>query len=586
LLDTLSGRTSYQEGTISINGERLSAHKMKKILSKTAYVKQADIFFEHLTVQDQLTYTALLRLPSSMTKKQKHDEVARIIALLRLGKVAESQIRMCSGGEKKRVNIGTELLTDPMIILLDEPTSGLDSTSAVALMRLLASLAKDHGKTVVTTIHQPSSQLFRSFDRLLMISEGHVVYFGTPLASLDYLRTQELACPDGYNAADHWMDLLVMDQEENIDAMRDGNEEEVYETNNNDNNNHSLAPTSHRKQLPRIQLQLAWDSEAVAEAMDAELFDHDDARSVNTDTNENDNKGRFAASDNVKKYNTSWATQYSVLIHRSLKGSRSSIFTALNMMKSVAIGIVAGIIWWQMPYTESTVSDRSSYFFFTMTYWVFDAMFSALMAFPAEKVVIMKERASGSYHLSAYFLAKTTSDAPVRLVLPFLYMMTSFWMAGIDNRCGVFVASTGCTLLSVLAGESLGLLVGASISAMDKAMTVMTVTTLGLMLLGGFFVQNIPSFVKWARYLSPFKYAFDGSLQLVFDRDVPCDGSGVLESYCGGADTGYASAQDVLSQMRVQGSLAFNVCMLLVFCLVPRYLAYLALRVQKGGDRS
>jgi hypothetical protein len=166
-------------------------------------------------------------------------------------------------------------------------------------------------------------------------------------------------------------------------------------------------------------------------------------------------------------------------------------------------------------------------------------------------------------------------------------MVTSFWMAGIDNSFGVFVASTGCTLLSVLAGESLGLLVGASISAMDKAMTVMTVTTLGLMLLGGFFVQNIPSFVQWARYLSPFKYAFDGSLQLVFDQNVPCDGSGALENLCGGADTGYASAQDVLSQvLRVQGSIAFNIGMLLVFCLVPRYLAYLALRAQKGGDRS
>ena len=103
-----------------------------------------------------------------------------------------------------------------------------------------------------------------------------------------------------------------------------------------------------------------------------------------------------------------------------------------------------------------------------MTYWVFDAMFSALMAFPAEKIVIMKERDSASYHLSAYFLAKTTSDAPVRLVLPFLYMITSFWMAGIDDRFGVFVASVGCTLLSVLAGESLGLMIGASISAMDK----------------------------------------------------------------------------------------------------------------------
>jgi len=111
LLNTLSGRSSFQAGVISVNGQRLSSASMKRLMSKTAYVKQADIFFEHLTVQDQLTYTALLRLPAAMNKADKHKEVQRIIGLLRLQKVAENQIFMCSGGEKKRVNIGTELLT-------------------------------------------------------------------------------------------------------------------------------------------------------------------------------------------------------------------------------------------------------------------------------------------------------------------------------------------------------------------------------------------------------------------------------------------------------------------------------------------
>ena len=328
---------------------------MKRLMSKTAYVKQADIFFEHLSVQDQLTYTALLRLPNTQTKDQKHAEVAKIMRLLRLTKVAESPIRMCSGGEKKRVNIGTELLTDPAILLLDEPTSGLDSTSAVSLLKLLSKLAKENGKTVLTTIHQPSSQLFHSFDRLIMISEGYVVYFGTPTASLQYLRSESLACPDGYNAADHWMNLLVMEEEEEED---------------NDNPSKKSNIRDEKRQIPRLQLQLAWDSEAVAEEMDAAV--NDDINVVATDNTTYNNKDydkKKAIGNNhngvVKKYNTSWTTQYAVLMHRSLKGSRSSIFTPLNMMKSVAIGLVAGLIWWQMPYTEKTVSDRSSYFFFS-----------------------------------------------------------------------------------------------------------------------------------------------------------------------------------------------------------------------------
>ena len=114
-------------------------------------------------------------------------------------------------GERKRINIGTELLTDPSIIMLDEPTSGLDSTSAVTLMSLLTSLAKDHGKTIITSIHQPSSAVFHRFDKVLFLAEGCVVYHGTPCGSLSYAKNHGFPCPDGYNSADHWMDLLVQD---------------------------------------------------------------------------------------------------------------------------------------------------------------------------------------------------------------------------------------------------------------------------------------------------------------------------------------------------------------------------------------
>ncbi len=123
LLNSLSGRTSYESGLITVNGMPLSSNSMKKrLMAQIAYVKQADIFFTDLTVRDQLGYTAFLRLPQAWTTARKLEEVERIITLLRLTKVADSKICMLSGGEKKRVNIGTELLTDPSCLLLDEPT--------------------------------------------------------------------------------------------------------------------------------------------------------------------------------------------------------------------------------------------------------------------------------------------------------------------------------------------------------------------------------------------------------------------------------------------------------------------------------
>ena len=400
LMNVLSGRASYQEGVLSVNGHVMNkASALKRIMSKVAYVKQADIFFGHLSVRDQFTYTALLRLPKEV---DRHGEVERILRLLRLNKVADSPIMMLSGGEKKRVNIGTELLTDPQLILLDEPTSGLDSTSAVSLLRLLRSLAREHSKTIVTSIHQPSSAMFHQFDKLLMLSDGKVVYFGTPLASLEYLKLQNMPCPEGYNASDHWMDLLVTDSAVDEERMEKVQGTEEYDVDDDEydqvislddveangangglrqrrgNSNGEAKSATVPATLPRLLLQQAWDNDAVAERMDAALAGRgaDDASSVHSADN---HYSKSAALTTPKpsggKYVTSWWTQYTVLTNRALKNSRSAIFTPLNLCKSVAIGLVAGLLWFRTGYTESSVSDIRGYYFFTMTFWVFDSMY-------------------------------------------------------------------------------------------------------------------------------------------------------------------------------------------------------------------
>lgn len=121
LLDILSTRSSYQEGNVYVDGLPITgnAGRIKALKRRTAYIKQQDIFFDHLTVRDQLTYTAFLRLGDNYTKEEKRNEVNKVVELLRLQKCVDTPIRLCSGGEKKRVNIGTELLTNPDIIMLD-----------------------------------------------------------------------------------------------------------------------------------------------------------------------------------------------------------------------------------------------------------------------------------------------------------------------------------------------------------------------------------------------------------------------------------------------------------------------------------
>lgn len=533
LLNILSGRSIHEDGTLTVN-HRPIRNKDKRWMAQVAYVKQSDIFFDHLSVRDQFLYTALLR-------RQAQGRVDWVLQTLRLQKVADSPISTVSGGERKRVNIGTELLTDPSVLLCDEPTSGLDSTSAVLLVNLLRTLAVDHGKTVITTIHQPSSALFRSFDQILMLSEGSVVYFGTPMHSLDFLAEHGMACPPGYNAADHWMDLLVT-QDRDLESAK--------------------------------KLVSAWTN-----TEGSKCNGHDAAR-----LQSNGEDGPVFDTAKASKYKTSWWTQFKVLTHRALKNSRSAIFTPLNLIKSFALGAVSGLVWFRTDYTEANLNDIRSFFFFTMTFWVFDAMFTALTAFPSEREVILKERASQSYRLSAYFLAKTTADAPVRLILPLIYMIVSFWLAQISNDVAVFFGTIGCTLLSVMSGEALGLLIGAAVYDLQRGLTIMTVYTLFLMLMGGFFVEDVPVFLAWGKFLSPFKYAFDASLRVVFHRDFPCDGSGALPILCDDSQD-VVPPEAVLDAMGVHGSLAFNVGLLIVLSTVPRYFAYLSLRLKKEADR-
>ena len=116
LLNTLAGRAlSGVTGDIWFNNERYDKNMKRKL----AYVLQQDLFFDNLTVKQQLTYTALLRLPNHLSRADKIAQVEQIIDQLRIRKCANTPILLISGGEKKRVNIGTELLTSPSVIFLD-----------------------------------------------------------------------------------------------------------------------------------------------------------------------------------------------------------------------------------------------------------------------------------------------------------------------------------------------------------------------------------------------------------------------------------------------------------------------------------
>ncbi|KAK7396232.1 hypothetical protein VNO78_17092 [Psophocarpus tetragonolobus] len=174
-----------------------------------SYVTQEDYFLGTLTVKETLTYAAHLRLPADMNKNEIDKVVTKILAEMGLQDNADSRIgnwhlRGISSGEKRRLNIGIEILTQPHVMFLDEPTSGLDSAAAFYVISSLSNIAHD-GRIVICSIHQPCGEVFNLFDDLVLLAGGEAVYFGEAAMAVKFFADAGFPCPIKKNPPEHFL---------------------------------------------------------------------------------------------------------------------------------------------------------------------------------------------------------------------------------------------------------------------------------------------------------------------------------------------------------------------------------------------
>lgn len=186
-------------------------------------VPQFDYHFESLTVYEVLQYHARLRLPMNSSKTFIKRRVRRILMQLGLLDCAMTRIgnditKGISGGEKRRLSIGLELLVDVSICFFDEPTTGLDAFSAYAIVEILKNLstgAQSAGEsqqiTVIVSIHQPRFDIFQLFDDILLLSRGDLLWSGSISSMMNHFSTLGYSCPEYMNPADFILDLSSID---------------------------------------------------------------------------------------------------------------------------------------------------------------------------------------------------------------------------------------------------------------------------------------------------------------------------------------------------------------------------------------
>ncbi|CAN1779732.1 ABC transporter G family member 14 [Linum perenne] len=534
LLTALGGRLNGKlSGKITYNGQPFSGI----IKRRTGFVAQDDVLYPHLTVAETLMFTALLRLPKTLTREEKAQHVERVIVELGLTRCRNSMIggplfRGISGGEKKRVSIGQEMLINPSLLLLDEPTSGLDSTTAQRILTTVKRLA-DGGITVVTTIHQPSSRLYYMFDKVVLLSEGSPIYYGPASTALDYFSSIGFSTSMTVNPSDLLLDLA------NGIAPDARNGSELGEN------------TEKEQKLVRETLISAYEKN-IFTSLKVELCNLD----ISNFSYTKDNPTRR----NIKseEWSTSWWHQFKVLFQRGLRERRFESFNKLRIFQVISVAVLGGLLWWQTP--TSHIEDRSmqiALLFFFSVFWGFYPLYNAVFTFPQERRMLIKERASGMYHLSSYFLARTFGDLPLELALPTAFVFILYWMGGLKADPVTFILSLIAVLYSVLVSQSLGLAIGAILMDVKKATTLASVTTLVFLIAGGYYVQQIPPFIVWLKYLSYSYYCYKLLLGVQYKED------------------------DVYDKSMGLDNLWMDVCIMALMLVGYRLLAYFALhRVQ------
>uniref|UniRef100_A0A7S0WUF3 ABC transporter domain-containing protein n=1 Tax=Chlamydomonas leiostraca TaxID=1034604 RepID=A0A7S0WUF3_9CHLO len=576
LLDVLAANSaSNSASSLTLAGEVLvdgQPRRTRAFRQQSCYVQQRDVLLCAATVREAIATSAALRLPRTLTAERRAERVEEVIRELDLAACADTLIgdetiglKGVSGGQKRRVSLGIELIKDPAIIFLDEPTSGLDSEMALGVVQALVNLARKN-RTVVCTIHQPNSDITALFDDLMLLAGGRVAYAGPWDGAVPAFAAAGFACPMYKNPTDYFISVLHDPQsaasicDAYAASQRSGALPALPSPTAAKAGAAALSSPTGPDALVTVQTGAAGAMRTARGVLPSpgaagtstghltlEVIDRASPASSASGVaggitgsggalvskaapatpatpgfksllSRSMSKGGDLADKSLQ--GASWFTQVKVLSVRNGRNwLRNPNLLASELLQYVFISLFMGLMYFD-SFTHDLsdgVTNRTACIWFAFAIMCFTPAYTTVTAWDKDRVLLQRELSQRQYSLSAYYVARTACIIPLQAAQCLLFVAVSYFFAGFQRDAGKFFLFFAVLLMFQLISEGLGLVCAIVTRTATYAIIVLTFLLLLLLSFTGFLVTRIPVYFRWLNKASYLTYAFSALTMSEFD---------------------------------------------------------------------
>ncbi|XP_036142330.1 ATP-binding cassette sub-family G member 4 isoform X2 [Monomorium pharaonis] len=482
LLKIVSNKQSIDiKGTITINGIERNRETFRK---HVCYVPQQFDLLPYLTARETLYIAARLKLDVNQTKQAIHSVVTDIAENLNLSNCLDTLAYKLSGGERKRLSIGVEMVTKTTVFLLDEPISGLDSAASYQLISILHNMTKTNC-TVVCSIHQPSSHMMSLMDNIMVLNQGKCMYCGPKNEILNTYNLAGFTCPSFYNIAEFVLEVIT--------ERRGGDLENLYK----------ICRNEYEKFRPRNKHNK-----------------NDKFKPDNTSVSAN----------NIIREKSMWQQQKILFLRALICIKRDNILTKLRFATHIITALLFGLVFYNFgDNAEKVHSNIACLFIKAIFLFIINALLT-VQTIPTEITVFLQEYLNNWYSLRTYYSVKILTDFPMQVLCTSSFLFISYYMTGQPMEYNRILQMWSVCLLTTILAQAFGILLGI-VFATELAIFLIAAINIPLLLFAGFYVkiEEMLIYLQPLGFISYFRYLFEGMMQALYlDRpNLSCP-----EMYC------------------------------------------------------